>query len=166
MRRVVVEEVHVDDDPVSPVARSRLPSLIALGFSSGLTACAFSNDTNFDSFPAATSLSVADRSSDGSGPPVQADEIAVPTGDTVQTLFEAPALSATYLGCAKSAGLDFTGAQVSLSRDGVPQIVKTGVDVPAEIHTRCWDLVGGRSTAGTSSWGYSDASSSTRTTAD
>ena len=70
-----------------------------------------------------------------------------PTDSPAQTgqegLDDIVALSNAYRACATGPGFDPGGVQVIVSADGKPLSVKTGVDVPAEIHRVCLVEIGG-----------------------
>ena len=57
-----------------------------------------------------------------------------------------------YERCVENAGFDPGGVQVLRTDDGTPWWVKTGRDVPVDIHGPCFELIGGDSD-GRSSWG-------------
>jgi PASTA domain len=63
-------------------------------------------------------------------------------GPSNARLLQAPALSTTYRKCVRSMGLE-AWAQVFVSQGGVPQLVKTEPEVPAEIHRPCFQQIGG-----------------------
>lgn len=55
----------------------------------------------------------------------------------------APELRAPYLACARSRGFDPQAADVLVDRSDKPTFVKTGYEVPAEVHRACLVHLGG-----------------------
>ena len=65
-----------------------------------------------------------------------------------------PAPTEKYTACVAAAGIDVGGAQPVYDQAGALTWMMTGVDVPVDIHSSCFEFVGGTGVSlTTSSWG-------------
>ena len=66
-----------------------------------------------------------------------------------------PTPTEKYIACSAAAGIDVGGAEAVYDQAGALAWMKTGVDVPVEVHSPCFKSVGGTGVSlNTSSYGY------------
>ena len=75
----------------------------------------------------------------------QAIGVWVANGSSITPLREIESLGVEYEACLQNLEFEPGGAQVLVGEDGTPWWVKTGNDVPADLHGPCIEQIGGRS---------------------
>jgi hypothetical protein len=86
----------------------------------------------------------------GGGLPADSDHcqaigVWVANGSPITPLPELESASVEYEACLQDLGFEPGGVQVLVGEDGTPWWVKTGNDVPAELHGPCCEQIGGKS---------------------
>jgi hypothetical protein len=65
-------------------------------------------------------------------------------------IHRAPELDGPYLACAQEKGFDPEVAEVLVDKSDTPMFVKTGYEVPADVHRPCLVRLGGQDPISTS----------------
>jgi hypothetical protein len=130
-----------------PEVMEKVRSLWALAFVLALSTCTASQSaTGPRSAPTAPSDLTASALP---GVPTHNPSHSSPGPDRHGT-HSAPELNPVYLACARKQGFDPQVAEVFVDRSDKPLVVKTGYEVPADVHRPCWIQLGGDDPFGTS----------------